>query len=272
MAAVAEKKPKGTAREERLAAQKPSNVQVYYTRKGKVTMDFGRTKEGTIVPFTREVALRIDPTGETRPLKRINGNPVGKLVFSDDQPILDLDRSEKQLIEAITYGNFTEGSPHLSGEALLRVIDPQLVERERAVAMSDVKKALNAYLSLANDGEELQLLADALGRYNSSKADNEDYFLDAANKRPKEFLTYVTAVDEDNHQFKVVDKLRYDAVLNKAILLKVVEQGVGIVAFEGEKLGVDFRSAAIALQDNTPNRGKAHLFERIKEKVEDAGG
>lgn len=253
-------------RAKRKAASQGSKIQVYYTKKGAWTFDYGRTADGRLVPFTVKVAKAISEHEE--PLKRVNGSIVGRITLSDKKPFLTLDRSETELIEAFKNHELCEGSPNAAFKSVIRVIDPDKIEEDKGKNFLDVKKALNAYLQLTNDNDEFMLLADALN-IKKSKADMLFFFKELAEKRPNEFLSYVE--EKGEHNWVLTDKMRVDAILRKAIKAKIVKESDGLLVYRNERLGKDFKDASVALRDSTPNKGKEQFYTLIKEDLQENG-
>jgi hypothetical protein len=254
---------KATVREQRRAELPKSKIQVYYTKSGALSLDYGRNSEGTIVPFTKAAAEKIDP--DLKPLRRKNGTIVGRISLSDKKPFLTIDRSDTELVEALQNSEFCEGSPYAAFQPLFRVIDPDKIEAEKVRAFDDVKRASHAYFMLTNDKEEFMLLADAFD-VRKKEGDLLMHFKEMAEKKPKEFLSYVE--DKGDHTFVLTEKLRVDAILRRAIRAKIVKEAGGILVYRNEKLGKDFKEASVALRDNRPQSGKSEFLTLIKEDLE----
>lgn len=252
-----------TVREQRKAELPKSKIQVYYTKSGALSLDYGRDKDGAIVPFTKLAAEKVDP--DMKPLRRKNGTIVGRIMLSDKKPFLTIDRNEIEFIEALQNSEFCEGSPYSAFQPLFRVIDPDRIEAEKIRAFDDIKRALHAYFMLSNDKDEFMLLADAFD-IKKKEGDLKMHFKEMAEKKPKEFLSYVEDKGDDN--FVLTEKLRVDAILRRAIRAKIVKEAAGILVYRNEKLGKDFKEASVALRDNRPQSGKSEYLTLIKEDLE----
>lgn len=254
-------------RANRQAASKGSKIQVYYTKKGSWTFDYGRTKDNRIVPFTPKAAAALGE--DEQPLRKKNGAVVGRITLSDKKPFLVLDRNETELIEAFRYHEFCEGSPNAAlGKSVFRIIDPDLIEEEKGKNFEDVKKALNAYFQLTNNPDEFNLFVEAFN-LKKTKADMQFHFKEMAEKRPLEFLSYLE--DKGDHDWVLTDKMRVDAYLRMAIKAKIVKEADGLLVYRNERLGKDFRDASAALRNDTPNVGKAQYLSLIKEDLQENG-
>ena len=245
-----------------MASQNSSKIRIEYLRKGVHEMSYGRTKDGKIVPFTIEAAKGISE--DEKPLKKLNGTIVGKIRLSDKVPFLNIDRSETALIEALTYSEYHKGSPYESFMPTYRIIDPEKIETEKNIYNALAQKSMKAFVLLSNDKEEMKLLSDAFG-IKKPDSDLFSHWMNYAQTNPTNFLSYIEQVNEET--VKVVEKLRVDAILQRAVKAKICQVAGGVIVFEGEKLGIDFNSAALALRDNTPKSGKAHYLPIIIEKL-----
>lgn len=264
-------KTKGKVREERLAKEKPSMVQLTYTRKGSIDLEYGRTTDGAIIPFTQASAERLEK--DAKPLRKVSGTIVGRIKLSETKPVINISKQEKALIEALKNHEFCEGSPNSVMQPLFRIIDPEFIEQEKLRVFSDQIEARNLYMTFLSGwqdkGSQFRLLCDAFD-LKKSDADLMGYWNEFVDKRPKEFATYVERKADGS--VECTERIKTDAILRRAIRAKVVKDaGGGLLVFNEEKLGSDFKSASTSLRDTTPSKGKNHLLTLIQEAIDNAG-
>lgn len=244
-----------------------SPIMVSYLAEGSLNINFGYDAKGNIVYFNPKDAEKVKS-------KRIytdsNGDylPNYSIRIGLEKRNYHVNRAEQELVDLLKNHPNCLGSKYFCGFALFKIVD-EFENKKQEIKEHNLRTiAMEVYINLqASKTKDYEDILYILG-YGDSVP-----LMDLANKNPEKFLSYFEPPkDKPNSNgikyAELKDRYRVEANLKRAINKGVVTtDDVGILYFDGKKIGISIDDAIVALMNDSKENGKASIYPLILQKT-----